>query len=74
MAEQTNLNLIDARVKTGFIGHGYFHSNPAVSSDLILILRDDLDPGVENGRPLKKQATNFWEIHPGYPHFDHDVH
>lgn len=43
---------VDANVSAGFIGHSYFHSHPAVSSDLILVLRDDLDPGVENGRPL----------------------
>ncbi len=72
IGERTNLDLIDAQVDTGFIGHGYFHSNPAVSSDLILILRDNLDPGADNGRPLKELAPNFWQIHEGYPHFAND--
>ncbi|MFB3076629.1 MAG: alpha/beta hydrolase, partial [Lysobacterales bacterium] len=29
--------------------HMYFHSNPAASSDLILLLRYGLAPGAENG-------------------------
>ncbi len=45
------VNLIDARVSTGFIGHSYFYRHPAVSADLILLLRDNLDPG-SPGRPL----------------------
>ena len=62
------LTLVDARVQTDFIGHAYFYRNPAVSSDLILLLRDGVEPG--NGRRSLTQAhpdTNFWEIRAGYP-------
>jgi esterase/lipase superfamily enzyme len=58
--------LIDARVPTGLIGHAYFYRHPAVSADLILLLRDQLEPG-SPGRPLQKRGANFWQITPGYP-------
>jgi hypothetical protein len=58
--------IIDARVPTGFIGHAYFYRHPAVSSDLVLLLRYQLDPG-SPGRPLHKRGTNFWQITPDYP-------
>jgi esterase/lipase superfamily enzyme len=57
---------IDARVPTGFIGHAYFYRHPAVSADLILLLRYQLDPG-SPGRPLHKRGANFWQITPDYP-------
>lgn len=60
------VQFIDARVKTDYLGHSYFHTNPAVSSDLILLLRDDYSPGAENGRPLIHQEGNFWEIRDDY--------
>ena len=47
-------------------GHSYFRNAPTVSSDVILMLRDDLDPG-SPGRPLKKIGGYFWEVPPGYP-------
>jgi len=58
--------LIDARVPTGFIGHAYFYRHPAVSADLVLLLRDQLEPG-SPGRPLRKRGANFWQITPDYP-------
>lgn len=63
----SKLEIILARVSTGLIGHDYFHSNPAVSSDLILMLRDDKCPGEKDGRPLKEIIENFWAIEEGYP-------
>lgn len=62
-------HIIDAKVKTNFTGHNYFHASPAVSSDLILMLRDNRDPGQANGRPLIKvdPEVNFWQISDGYP-------
>ena len=54
----------------GGVGHGYFHASPAVSSDLILLLRDDLDPGADHGRPLVQKAQNFWELADDYPVFE----
>ena len=54
-------NLIDARVSTGFLGHSYFYSHPAVSADLILLLREGFAPG-SPGRPLRKLGENFWQV------------
>jgi len=71
--QRKNLSLIEevqivqCRVSKNLIGHDYFHSNPAVSSDLILLLRDNRAPGEANGRPLINHFKNFWEIRDGYP-------
>jgi len=62
-----NLTLIDVNVLSGFIGHSYFYSSPSVSSDLILLLRDDLEPGADAGRPLIRKNDAFWELRDGYP-------
>jgi esterase/lipase superfamily enzyme len=47
-------------------GHSYFRNAPTVSSDLVLMLRDDLDPGPP-GRPLEDLGLSFWRVPPGYP-------
>ncbi|NOR79332.1 MAG: alpha/beta hydrolase [Methyloprofundus sp.] len=47
-------------------GHSYFRNSPDVSSDLVLMLRDDLDPGT-TGRPLIPLDFMFWRIPKGYP-------
>ena len=47
-------------------GHSYFRDAPSVSSDLVLMLRDDLDPG-DPGRPLEPAGLRFWRIPPNYP-------
>ncbi len=39
-------------------GHSYFRNSPTVSSDLVLMLRNDLDPG-EAGRPLEHLGLHF---------------
>jgi esterase/lipase superfamily enzyme len=60
--------IIDARVSDpGSFGHDYFVANPAVSSDLILVLRDGRPPGAQFGRPLRDQNTGFWIIDDAYP-------
>jgi len=46
-------------------GHSYFRDAPTVSSDLVLMLRNDLDPG-DPGRPLEPLGLHFWHIPPGY--------
>ena len=51
---------------TGLIGHAYFYRHPAVSSDLVLLLRYQLEPG-SPGRPLHKRGANFWQITKDYP-------
>jgi esterase/lipase superfamily enzyme len=50
---------------TGY-GHSYFRTNPAVSSDLVLMLRHGLKAG-ETGRPLEHVGLNFWRVPEGYP-------
>lgn len=47
-------------------GHSYFRDAPTVSADLVLLLRDDLDPGTR-GRPLEAIGLRFWRVPPGYP-------
>jgi esterase/lipase superfamily enzyme len=54
-------------VSTGLLGHTDFYYNPAVSSDLILVLRDRRLPGEEHGRPLAPEKGGFWGIGPWYP-------
>ena len=51
---------------TGNYGHSYFRNAPTVSSDLVLMLRDDLDAGTP-GRPLKPIGPGFWRIPLVYP-------
>jgi len=50
----------------GGIDHSYFREVPSVSSDLILMLRDDLEAG-SPGRPLQSIGHKFWKIPKGYP-------
>jgi esterase/lipase superfamily enzyme len=65
---QKTPQFIDAQVSTlGAFGHGYFHANPAVSSDLILLMRYHLGPGAECGRPLGLDPKGFWVIDDKYP-------
>jgi esterase/lipase superfamily enzyme len=63
----SQMQVVDVRARTSFLGHSYFHQSPAVSSDVILLLRDNRSPGAENGRPLTKRQDNFWEIDGAYP-------
>ena len=63
-----DIQFIDARVAgSGFGSHFYFCGHPAVSSDLILLLRDNRRPGAANGRPLAREADGFWRIDQDYP-------
>ena len=63
-----HLEVIDTNVeKIDFFGHSYFYQSPAVSSDLILVLRENRAPGAEFGRPLTNEGENFWRLDNGYP-------
>jgi len=64
--EVTNVNIIQVQGVDSLVGHGYFRSNPAASSDLILILRDGSRPG-EPKRPLTHETLNFWTMPKDYP-------
>jgi esterase/lipase superfamily enzyme len=61
------IDIVDLRGEGGAFGHGYFHANPAASSDLILAMRYGRKAGKENGRPLKQIGGSFWAIEEGYP-------
>ena len=66
-----SIDIVDARVtRPGNLGHDYFYSNAAVSSDLILVIRDGRAAGTENGRPLKVEGDGFWSIDDHYPQLD----
>jgi esterase/lipase superfamily enzyme len=59
--EMRTYDIVDARVKTGSMGHSYYHSSPAVSSDLILLLRYGARAGSEQ-RPLEPAIPCYWEL------------
>ena len=54
-------DVIDARVRTSGFGHDYYHSNPAVSSDLILAVWGDDAVGSPQ-RPLTEVIPGYWAI------------
>jgi len=62
-----NIDVVDARVRTDYLGHGYFLSNPATCSDVILFLRYGRAPGAANGRPLTEVIPNFYILDDDYP-------
>jgi len=67
-SDRMGLDPIEVKVKRkGAHGHTYWIDNPAVLSDVILILRDDLPPGAEHGRPLIRAESGMWELYGGYP-------
>ena len=68
LAEQAvNVSVVENRSRRGLIGHGYFTSDPAASSDLILVIRDRRRPGSEHGRPLTPADVNLGVLEEGYP-------
>jgi len=66
LALMGNLTFIDARVHSGPFSHSYFYAHPAVSSDLILLLRDHARPGVEHGRPLERVFDGYYRLSKDY--------
>jgi esterase/lipase superfamily enzyme len=67
MKQGVNVEFVEFRGKGGIFGHGYWHSDPAASSDLIMILRYQRDAGADHGRPLKPAGPGMWVIPEGYP-------
>lgn len=68
MRSLETMQIVDARVsELGSYGHGYFMASPAVSSDLVLLVRYERPPGPENGRPLRAEPNGFWVIDDSYP-------
>jgi len=60
-----NVSLIKVPKSTSLIGHDYFHSNPAVSSDLINLILHKAAPGSKK-RPLTRIENNFWSLDSDY--------
>ncbi|MEO9898053.1 MAG: alpha/beta hydrolase [Paracoccaceae bacterium] len=57
---------IQVEDERGGLGHGYFRSNPAVLSDIVLALRTRAFPG-GSLRPLERKDNGIWLIHKNYP-------
>lgn len=60
-----NVHIVEVRGATDTFRHEYFHSSPEASTDLVLVLRDGLEPGTPD-RPLIHEQGNFWSIPRGY--------
>lgn len=66
--KMTRSQLINAKVKNlGDFNHSYFHASPAVSSDIVMLMRYGLLPGAEHGRPLVVADDGYWIVEDGYP-------
>ncbi|HEY7090665.1 MAG TPA: alpha/beta hydrolase [Tepidisphaeraceae bacterium] len=66
LRESKTVQIVDCHIADpGPYGHSYFHSNPAVSSDLILLMRYGLLPGPQ--RPLQTEPSGFWILDDKYP-------
>jgi len=62
------IQFIDARIAGSWNwSHAYFYHHPAVSSDLILLLRDNRRPGAQYGRPLAGEGGPLWRVDKDYP-------
>ncbi len=61
IANLRNFDVIDVYGSTDLFGHSYFHSNPAVSADLVSLIRYGLKAGAP-GRPLEEIRKPFWRI------------
>ena len=72
-SQSSSFHFIDAAIHSDFLNHSYFHNDPAVSSDVILVLKYNRKPGAEGGRPLEHLGGNFWRVHEGYPDLQIDL-
>ena len=58
------VDFIDVEGTPGFLGHSYFTSDPAVSSELVALIRYGPKPG-DPGRPLEEIEPPFWRLPAG---------
>jgi esterase/lipase superfamily enzyme len=66
MAVRQNVNVIDAKIKPMGAGHSYYRSSPAVSSDIIQVIRYNYRPETPNERPLTELIPGFWSLGDDY--------
>ena len=64
--ENSSLKFIEFTGKSDTVGHGYFSSNSAVSSDLITLINTGARAGSPE-RPLIHKGAIYWVIEDGYP-------
>ena len=65
-ANTKRITVVNFKGDSDRFGHSYFRTNPAVSSDLVLLLRYGFRAG-SPGRPLEPIGQSFWRIPPTYP-------
>lgn len=58
------VDFVEVKRTRDFFGHSYFTSDPAVSLDVVALIRYGLKPG-EPGRPLQEIRRPFWRIPAG---------
>lgn len=67
MANASHLmNFVQLPGRAGLVGHSYFHTDPRVSADLLMVLRKGAPPGAEHGRPLTPLAPGYWILPADY--------
>ncbi len=64
--ENSSIQLIEFTGKSDSVGHGYFSSSTAVSSDLITLINTGARAGSPE-RPLVRKGAIYWVIYDGYP-------
>ena len=64
--EHSSIQLIEFTGKSDSVGHGYFSSSTAVSSDLITLINTGARAGSPE-RPLVRMGAIYWVINDGYP-------
>lgn len=62
MSKLNKFSLIECQVRGYSTSHDYVFAHPAVLSDVVLLLRDNRDPGAGNGRPLITPYDGIWRI------------
>jgi len=64
--DNSSIHLIEFIGKGDTVGHGYFSSSAAVSSDLITLINTGARAGSAE-RPLIREGAIYWVIDDGYP-------
>lgn len=67
LSQLKGFHVINCNVTGGYsTSHDYAFTHPAVVSDLILLLRDNRDPGAAHQRPLGGPDGGIWDISNDY--------